>query len=155
MLLSWNKELLKSKISTKILWNYSDCYMKIISIVWDNWIVDFDWIINIEKWIKKINWNLLEENLFIWNSWKVNSIPSLFVSSYDVKASHSCKIERINKEKLFYLKSRWIKKEKALNMMLESYIKNLFKCFWMIDNNFYLNLIEKIIQKIKNKKFNF
>ncbi|MDR2640471.1 MAG: SufD family Fe-S cluster assembly protein [Candidatus Peribacteria bacterium] len=32
--------------------------------------------------------------------------PKLLVESNDVKASHSCKIERINKDKMFYLASR-------------------------------------------------
>ncbi|MBT3727553.1 hypothetical protein HOG21_08115 [bacterium] len=33
-------------------------------------------------------------------------MPTLLVRSDDVKASHSCKMERISDEKLFYLRSR-------------------------------------------------
>lgn len=153
LLLNIDEEELNSKISCKILWNNSASEMKIISIVWNNSKINFNWIIDINDWITWIVWNLIEENYFIWQNSKINFIPSLFVKSNEVKAKHSCKIEKINDEKLFYLVSRWIVRETAIVMMLESYIKTLFKCFVMIDNVFYQNLIFEILTKIKNKNF--
>lgn len=147
LLLSKNDEKLKAKIYSKISSSFSKSDVKIISIVLDKWFIDLDWVIEIDKNISKVEANLLEENLFLWNSWKVKWIPTLLVRSNDVKASHACKIERISDEKLFYLRSRWILKENAINMMIESYIKDLFSCISMLDNEFYEGLEERIFRE--------
>ena len=103
----------------------------------------------IDNNIEKINWNLLEENLFLGNKWRVKAVPTLLVKSNDVKASHSCKMERISDEKLFYLRSRWIWRQNALVMMIEAKIKSLFSCLFMFDNTFYKELVEKILKKVQ------
>ena len=148
-LLNSNNNKLKSKIFSKISSNNSISDVKIISIVWENWFVDIDWIIEIDKGVKWVKWHLIEENLFLWSTWKVKWIPTLLVGSDDVEASHSCKMERISDEKLFYLRSRWIGKENAVNMMIEAYIKDLFWCLELVDNDFYHKLTEEILLKIK------
>ena len=148
LLLSWHEEEINVKIYSEIWANYSKVDMKIISIVWNNWKINIDWILKINEWLKLITWNLEEENLFLWETWIINCIPSLFVKSDNVEASHSCKIERISDERLFYLRSRWISKNNALYMMIESYINTLFKCLWMLDKEFYTKIINNILYKI-------
>jgi Fe-S cluster assembly scaffold protein SufB len=37
---------------------------------------------------------------------KIRGIPTLLVASSDVKANHSCAIEKISDSKIFYLRSR-------------------------------------------------
>lgn len=139
---------LKSRIYSSINSSYSKSEIKIISVVWNNWFIDLDWIVEIDKGIEKVEWNLIEENIFLWDKWKVKGIPTLLVRSNDVKASHSCKMERISDEQLFYLRSRWIQKESALKIMLEAKIKNLFS--WLEKNNKelfdeqILNILERI-----------
>lgn len=151
-LLLWlDLENLKVKIYSEIWANYSNVDIKIISIVWNDWSINLDWILKINKWLKLVKWNLSEENLFLWNTWKINCIPSLLVWSDNVEASHSCKIERISDEKLFYLRSRWISKNDALNMMLESYVKTLFNGLWILNQEFYNKITWNILQKIEQK----
>jgi hypothetical protein len=138
----------KSKILTEICSSNSKADVKILSIAWEWWSLDIDWIMQINKWLFWVEWYLNQENLFIWNKAKIRWLPTLFVRSDDVKASHSCKVEKISDEKLFYLRSRWIEKDKALSMMLESYIKSLYKCLKMIDKDFYdekTNFINNLI----------
>jgi hypothetical protein len=138
----------KSKILTEICSSNSKADVKILSIAWEWWSLDIDWIMQINKWLFWVEWYLNQENLFIWNKAKIRWLPTLFVRSDDVKASHSCKVEKISDEKLFYLRSRWIEKDKALSMMLESYIKSLYKCLQMIDKDFYdekTNFINNLI----------
>jgi len=149
LLIAWDWEKIQAKILSKINANNSNAKLKIISIVWNNGHIDIDWILDISEWIKEIKWDLIEENIFIGDSGKINSIPNLFVWSNDVRASHSCKTERISDERLFYLRSRWIKKEKSISMMLESYPNLLYKCLTMVDNDYYMSLINKINSKIK------
>lgn len=149
LLLSKNSQNIKAKIYSELKANNTKSDIHITSIVWNDWLVDLDWIIKIDEKIIKADAKLIEENLFLWNSWKVKWIPTLLVRSNDVKASHACRIERISDDKLFYLRSRWVWKDNALNMMIESYITNLFKCIAMIDEAFYKELFEKLINKIK------
>ena len=76
----------------------------------------------------------------------------LFVGTKDVRASHGCKIEKISDEELFYLRSKWINKQNSIQMMLESYISNLFGCLKMFNQEFYEELIQVINNKINNLK---
>lgn len=149
LILSKDNEKVKAKIFSELAANYVKSDINIISIIWNDWVIDLDWVIQINSGIQKVDWNLSEENLFLGNTWKVKWIPTLLVRSDDVKASHSCKMERISDEKLFYLRSRWIWKENALSIMVEAKVKNLFSCISMFDNNFYEELIANILLKIK------
>jgi len=148
LLLSKDNLRLKARIYSELAANFVKSDVKIISIIWNEWFIDLDWIIKISEWIKKVDANLTEDNLFLGNSWKIKWIPTLLVRSDDVKASHACKMERISDEKLFYLRSRWIDKENALSFMIEAKIKSLFLCISMLDNDFYDELIEDILKKI-------
>jgi len=149
LLLSKDNIKLKAKIYSELSANFVKSDVQIISIIWNKGFIDLDWIIQINEWIKKVDANLVEDNLFIGNTWKIKWIPTLLVRSDDVKASHACKMERISDEKLFYLRSRGIDKENALSVMIEAKIKSLFLCISMLDNDFYEELIEETLEKIK------
>jgi len=58
-------------------------------------------------------------------------------------------MEKISDEKLFYLRSRGVEKENAMRMMIEAKIKNLYKCLEMYDKEFYDELLDEILKKIK------
>ena len=62
-----------------------------------------------------------------------DSIPDLEIDNSDVKCTHGASIGRIDREKLFYLKSRGLNEEEAT----KTYIKGFF---------------EELIQKMKIKK---
>lgn len=151
LLLSKNDNKIKTKIHSKISSDNSQSDLKIISLVWEKWDIDLDWIIEIDYWFKKIVWHLHEENIFLWNSWKIKWIPTLLVRSDDVEASHACVIEKISDEKLFYLRSRWILEKNALNMLIESKINSLFSCLSMVEKDFSQKLIDNIIFEIDKK----
>lgn len=154
LLVSYDSSEIKSKIYSKILSNSSNVDIHILSLVWNEWIIDIDWIVEIDKWFHKIKWHLLEENIFLWSKWKIRWVPTLLVRSDDVEASHACKIEKINDEELFYLRSRWLKKSDSVSMLIESKIKILFSCLSMIDKSFYWELLEEILEITNNKLTN-
>lgn len=150
--LIFSKEnFIKTKIYSKISSNNSSSDIKILSLVSDNWNIDLDWIVEIDSWYKKIKGHLVEKNLFLWNTWKIKWIPTLLVRSDDVEASHSCTIEKISNDELFYLRSRWINKWSALTLIIASKINSVFSCLLMYDKNFYDELLEKISTEINIK----
>jgi len=149
MIYSNTNEKHRTKILNTISWNNNSSDIKILSIVWNNWYVNLDGIIKINKWISWIKWKLIEDNLFLWDKWTIKWIPTLLVESNDVEVSHACKIEKISDEKLFYMRSRWINKENSTSMMIDAKIFDLFKCLSMINKDFYDDLINSILEKIK------
>lgn len=148
LILSSEENKLKAKIYSCLDADYTKSDVNIISIVWNNWFIDLDWIVQINKWIKKVEWFLSEENIFLWTKWKIKWIPTLLVRSNDVKASHACKMERISDEQLFYLRSRWINKDDSLKIMLEAKTKNHFSSLEKIDEEFYGELVKTILKEI-------
>ena len=144
--LAKDSEKIKAKIHSKIESNFSQSDVFVSSICWDNWEVDLDWIIELAPNFRKMAWHLTEENIFLWDKGKVRWIPALLVKSNEVEASHACKIEKISEEDLFYLRSRWIDKQNASFILVESKVKNIFKN--MENEEIYPDLIEKILWKI-------
>ncbi|MEK6772607.1 MAG: Fe-S cluster assembly protein SufD [Bdellovibrionota bacterium] len=59
----------------------------------------------------------LNKNLLISSLAEVDSEPQLEVEADDVKATHGSTIGQLNKEEIFYFKSRGISEEKALDLL--------------------------------------
>jgi Fe-S cluster assembly protein SufD len=124
--------------------------MRILSILWENGNIDLDWIVEVNKDLWWVEARLEESSLFLWESWKVSWIPTLLVKSEDVKASHACKIDKIDSKKMFYLRSRWIDENKSKNMLLESYFVDIFRCINMVDRVLYEELKEVFFDLIRD-----
>ena len=150
-LLSSRGEKITAKINGELAASWAFLDMNIASFVSDNGVIDLDGIVHITEWIKKVEGYLVEENIFLGSSGKVRGLPTLLVHSDDVKASHACNMERISDDKLFYLRARGLPREDATVLMLESYI---YKIFWGLeetDEKLYMELKEKILERIKQK----
>ena len=65
----WENKI-KAKIYSWISASYSISEVKILSIIWEKWFVDLDWVIDIMSWVEKVYWDLQEENLFLWDNAK-------------------------------------------------------------------------------------
>lgn len=83
--------------------------------------ITLNWNLHILNWINKVEAKLYEETLLIWNAKYISMIPWLRVDSPDVIASHWAKIQRISPERIFYMQSRWLDEDKAINMIINSY----------------------------------
>ncbi len=145
LLFSENKQKLKAKIYSKIESDFSSSYVNIVSFVSKGWKIDLDWVLEFEKNFEKMSWKLEEENIFLWKSWQINALPTLLVKSNELKASHSCKIHKINDEKLFYLRSRWVKKDDAVFLLTQAKIKNIFGKIKEFDKDFFAKICRNII----------
>lgn len=86
---------------------------------------------NIHIWrnLNNIEARLYEETLLLWDAKYVSLIPWLRVDSPDVIASHWAKIQRISQEKIFYMQSRWLNKDKAIAMIIDSYSQQIIEKF--------------------------
>jgi Fe-S cluster assembly scaffold protein SufB len=143
----------ENTLDVKIAWEVnadsSKVDMRIISFAGKDGNIKIDGILQVNKGAKQVWGTLDEENIFLWDTGRISGFPTLLVATNEVEASHSCKMEKISDEKLFYLRSRWVPKEQSLSMMIEAKVVHLFQCLSMVDKEFYDSLIERILQKIE------
>jgi Fe-S cluster assembly protein SufD len=81
--------------------------------------------LHIEKNIQDVEAKLYEETLLIWNANYISLIPWLRVDSPNVIASHWAKIQRISPDRIFYMQSRWLDQNNAINMIINSYSEQI------------------------------
>ena len=66
-------------------------------------------------------------NILIDNKAKVNSKPQLEIFADDVKCSHGCTIGQLDKEALFYLKTRGIPEKEAKALLTYAFANNILE----------------------------
>ena len=120
-----NNQNVKLNINTDFKVNNTKVGINVIALASDNASITLNGNLHIEKNIKNVEEKLYEETLLIWNAKYISLIPWLRVDSPDVKASHWAKIQRISAKRLFYMQSRWLSEEKAINMIINSYSEQI------------------------------
>lgn len=120
-----NNQNIKLDINTNFKISHTKVWINVISLASNEASITLNGNLHIEKNIKNIEAKLYEETLLIWNAKYISLIPWLRVDSPDVKASHWAKIQRISPKRLFYMQSRWLSEEKAINMIINSYSEQI------------------------------
>ena len=115
----------KLDINTNFKVSNTKVWINVIALASDNASITLNGNLHIEKGIKNVEAKLYEETLLLWDAKYISLIPWLRVDSPDVKASHWAKIQRISPERLFYMQSRWLSSEKAINMIINSYSQQI------------------------------
>lgn len=106
--------------NTKILVN-------VFALAADNASITLNGNLHIWDGINNVEARLYEETLLLWKAKYISLIPWLRVDSPDVVASHWAKIQRISPERLFYMQSRGLSLEKAVNMIINSYSQQIIE----------------------------
>ena len=81
----------------------------------------FNGKILVRKDAQKTNAYQSNANILLSDKAKINAKPQLEIFADDVKCSHGCTIGQFDKEALFYLRARGIKKETAQKVLLEAF----------------------------------
>lgn len=115
----------KLDINTNFKVSNTKVWINVIALASDNASITLDGNLHIESGIKNVDAKLYEETLLLWNAKYISLIPWLRVDSPDVKASHWTKVQRISPERLFYMQSRGLSQEKAINMVVNSYSQQI------------------------------
>ena len=122
-----NNQNIKLDINTNFKIDNTKVWINVIAIASDNASITLDGNLHIEKNVKDVEARLYEETLLIWKAKYISLIPWLRVDSQDVIASHWAKIQRISPERLFYMQSRWLSEDKAINMIINSYTEQIIE----------------------------
>lgn len=118
-------QTVKLDINTNFKISNTKVWINVIALASDNASITLNGNLHIENNIKNVEAKLYEETLLLWNTKYISLIPWLRVDSPDVKASHWAKIQRISPERLFYIQSRGLSSEKAINMIINSYFQQI------------------------------
>ena len=121
----------KLDINTNFKASSTKVWIYVIALASDNASITLNGNLHIESGIKNVEAKLYEETLLLWNAKYISLIPWLRVDSPDVKASHWAKIQRISPERLFYMQSRGLSEEKAINMIINSYSEQIVDKLWL------------------------
>lgn len=121
----------ENKINSEIMWEASNdntrLTMNIIALAAENGDIRVDGNLKINSALQAVFGRLDEQNIFLWSTGKLSGLPTLLVEANDIDASHGCKMEKISDDDLFYLRSRWVDKQSALEMMLQAKIQTLLQ----------------------------
>ncbi len=69
---------------------------------------------------------LKNQNLLLDKTARADSIPSLEIDANDVRASHAATISKVEEEYIFYLQSRGIPRNIAIQMIVEGFFSTVF-----------------------------
>jgi Fe-S cluster assembly protein SufD len=76
----------------------------------------------IAKDAQKVNSSHLNHNLLLTPGAEANTKPELEIYADDVKASHGASVGRLDREKLFYLESRGIRREEGMQILTKAFV---------------------------------
>lgn len=137
-----------SDISAKINHSYCDINVFVYSFLQDDNLASIDWDIVISSRVYNSKWNLMEKNILIWSSAKVKATPRLDVYSPDVHATHGVSIDKIWKDSLIYLQSRWLSYRNSISLMVTWYITNILDYFKWTDMDEKTKISQSILTDI-------
>ena len=87
----------------------------------------FDGRVLIRKDSQKASSDQLNKNLLLSSKAEADTKPNLEIYADDVKATHGATVGQLNKEELFYLLSRAISKDQALEMLSLGFVLDLLE----------------------------
>jgi len=110
------------RITTNHLVWYSESSTTIGAIAEDNASLWLEWTVYIAPNTPKSSGHLTQQTLIVGSNTRIRNKPVLDIRHNDVRASHAAKIERLEWEKLFYMKSKWLEETQAQSLLIWSYI---------------------------------
>jgi len=96
-------------------------------VVFDNATVEFRGLIDIKKGAKQSKAFLRADALLLGDKAHADLIPSLSINENEVQAGHGATVGRINDEQLFYLMSRGLSRERALELLVRGFLAAVLK----------------------------
>ncbi|WP_258172091.1 SufD family Fe-S cluster assembly protein [Candidatus Portiera aleyrodidarum] len=148
------KNFIKNNIIINHNYNFTSSNIDFKGIIDNNAKGIFNCYIMIRNNIKNVYGIQKNNNILLSNNSIIKTNPKLKIKSKDVFCTHSTVTGKINKDYIFYLRTRGIKKEIAKNLILLSIINQFFKKIKNISlkKYFFLKIIKNISKKINSFK---
>jgi len=137
------------KIKTSVNSSDSNVNIFILSFLQDDNYINVDWDISMSKGISNSKWHLLEKNIILWKKIKVKASPRLDVYSQNVQSTHGVSIDKLDKEKMFYIMSRGLSNHETMELIIHSYIQYILDFFQVVQEPEKMEIEQKILLSIK------
>ncbi len=102
----------------------------------------FNGLVTIHQNAQQSNSNQLNKNLLLSKTATVNTKPQLKIFADDVKATHGATSGQLNADEIFYLQSRGISKEKAVEVLTKAFIDDILN---KVDDQMVKNNINHLL----------
>jgi len=136
---------IKAMVSSNLRADDTSSNVYMLSLLWDGADIHVDWAVDIGPGIHRVAGHLLEENLILGKKIKIKTLPMLDVKSNDVTASHGCRIDKVDPDKVFYMMSKGVAPKDANRLIVEWYLNNILDKIDMPEKKDELWNIKEII----------
>ncbi|MBK4764939.1 MAG: Fe-S cluster assembly protein SufD [Pantoea sp. Brub] len=149
--LSLSNKNIVSDTRTYLEHNQGYCFSRQMhkTVVFDYGHAIFNGHIKVNKKALQTDGQMINKNLLLGKCAEVNTKPQLEIYADDVKCSHGVTVSYIDKEHIFYLRSRGISKNNAKQMIIDAFIVELIKS---LDNDVLRYSIFKHLSILLSKK---
>ena len=96
--------------------------LSLLSLAKNGFDMSLSGVAKVAKPYRNVETRIDQTNILIGEWAKIRWIPKLEIATEDITWWHSCKVHRLGGDALFYLESRWLEKEHAEAMLLNSEI---------------------------------
>ncbi len=117
---------IKLRAHAHLMHDQSTADLHLVSLLQDGSVCEVDGWVDLHEWCAHISGHLLEENIILWSDIQIKTLPMLDVRSSDVSASHGCRIQQLDPQKLFYMRSKGLSKSQAEELMIRWYVEQVF-----------------------------
>ncbi len=134
----------KMKFDNSVIHNakFTDANIQCMGVAMDTSHITFDTTGKIERGYNGSNAVQKNKGLVVGEKAKIDANPILLIDEYDVAASHSAGIGKINDEELYYLMSRGLTSSQAYFLIIHGYFKHVLN---KIEDE---NIVEKFNDKL-------
>jgi Fe-S cluster assembly protein SufD len=108
--------------TTEVCGDSVKSHLSLLSIAKNDSTLSLSGVAKVSKPYRNIITRIDQTNILIGEWANVRGIPKLEIATEDITWWHSCKVHRLGGDALFYLESRWLEKEHAEAMLLNSEI---------------------------------
>lgn len=91
-------------------------------VVMDNGFLDLSGIIKIKKRANMAEAFLRQKVLLVGQNSRAEARPELEIETDEVKASHAASVGRIDEEEIFYLMSRGLERDEAIELIISAFL---------------------------------
>jgi Fe-S cluster assembly protein SufD len=151
LIITQNKQFIGNKMSIYHNASKTNSNLSMKSILKDKSKTLFVGSIKIPRDSQKCNGYQKCDNLILGDKARADVIPRLEIIADDVKCSHGATVGSIDAEKLFYLTSRGLSKEKAENFIIKSFYNDVLGKMSILNKERYLK--KDILSKLKEELF--
>lgn len=123
--------------------------VKIVGIVGGGAKVKVKGLVRVEKGVKGAEMRLEMRMVLMDKESRVEVEPRMEIAVEDVKASHAATVGTVDKEELFYLMSRGLKKEEAEKLWLKGWMEKIVK---MIDREEDRERVVNLLSDFKKER---